>query len=696
MVSTFPNGGATIAARRQAEALRSIGQDCDMVSIQDYWDISEIHITQDRNEISINVPSSAWSYSRRITTAYCNENRTSISNTWFSFWPCETFLDDALLEICLRYDVIHFHWISQMVSTRLLAKLNAYGRRILFTGHDMNHFTGGCHYSAGCEQYISGCNECPQLIADPLKLVSNSFQKKYSALAALSTTWLFPSEWLADTFRQSKLNDQDNSAACKVLYNCIDIERFFYLAKVERDNQRLMFGFAPEEMVYVAGASDNTELRKGFEYLEVGIQHLAADFNKHHVLGKQCVIVTFGRGTPMFVIDTPFIRHLHLGVVDENKVISLLQVSDLLIFPSVEENFSNTILESLLCGCPVLAFRIGGIPDIVIHDTNGWIVDYVSHQDFSNTLVSISELNRLKTMHLSTQCWRDQYAYLYSYQYIAQELMLVYKNTSDITRRRNFKLNTDLIHLQIPYTSLFKSVVANDANSHSMLAVNLAKHIATATEESLRRNDNNTNLTIPAIYSGFTDMVDYESIGRVSWLLKDGYIIFKARHNVRPALMLGIPNKEWVPALLESALLKLTATINGTPIKVSCLEPIAGGSQIYVWVVVQPDILLFESYNTIKLSFSESSVPESNDPRGLCILCTNFTLFNISTIASSQEVFSVSDYHMCSALALKAAQSHYLWQDWTEETNSSAVLRNDMETWMDLIGPPKSNMGLHS
>lgn len=43
---------------------------------------------------------------------------------------------------------------------------------------------------------------------------------------------------------------------------------------------------------------------------------------------------------------------------------------------SIEDNLPNTVLESLSCGTPVVAFKTGGIPDMIIHKENGYLAEY--------------------------------------------------------------------------------------------------------------------------------------------------------------------------------------------------------------------------------------------------------------------------------------------------------------------------------
>ena len=56
-------------------------------------------------------------------------------------------------------DIVHMHWCQpNFVPTPTLPRM---GRPIIWTFHDMWTFTGGCHYSDGCEWYLGECGACP-------------------------------------------------------------------------------------------------------------------------------------------------------------------------------------------------------------------------------------------------------------------------------------------------------------------------------------------------------------------------------------------------------------------------------------------------------------------------------------------------------------------------------------------------------
>ncbi|MCF8086135.1 MAG: glycogen synthase, partial [Desulfohalobiaceae bacterium] len=71
-------------------------------------------------------------------------------------------------------------------------------------------------------------------------------------------------------------------------------------------------------------------------------------------------------------------RHL-----SRSGIIPLYSAAAAFVCPSVYEPFGIINLEAMACGTPVIASRVGGIPDIVLHGETGLLVPYtpVSEQD---------------------------------------------------------------------------------------------------------------------------------------------------------------------------------------------------------------------------------------------------------------------------------------------------------------------------
>ena len=63
-----------------------------------------------------------------------------------------------------------------------------------------------------------------------------------------------------------------------------------------------------------------------------------------------------------------------LGSVPRDVVLRLFRAADASVLPSAWENFPHTVVEALAVGCPVLATRVGGVPEVVRDGENGLLV----------------------------------------------------------------------------------------------------------------------------------------------------------------------------------------------------------------------------------------------------------------------------------------------------------------------------------
>jgi L-malate glycosyltransferase len=75
----------------------------------------------------------------------------------------------------------------------------------------------------------------------------------------------------------------------------------------------------------------------------------------------------------------------HLPDVSE-----LLQAADLLVLNSREEPFGLVLVEAMSSGTAVLATRVGGIPEIVKDEENGWLVERGATEELAKKLVELS------------------------------------------------------------------------------------------------------------------------------------------------------------------------------------------------------------------------------------------------------------------------------------------------------------------
>jgi N-acetyl-alpha-D-glucosaminyl L-malate synthase BshA len=76
-----------------------------------------------------------------------------------------------------------------------------------------------------------------------------------------------------------------------------------------------------------------------------------------------------------------------VGIVDE--VNDILSESDLLLLPSSMESFGLVALEAMAASLPVVATNIGGIPEVVKHNINGFLSEVGDTDDMANNIVKL-------------------------------------------------------------------------------------------------------------------------------------------------------------------------------------------------------------------------------------------------------------------------------------------------------------------
>ena len=57
----------------------------------------------------------------------------------------------------------------------------------------------------------------------------------------------------------------------------------------------------------------------------------------------------------------------------QEEVLPLLSISDVFLLPSSQESFGLAALEAMACGVPVVASRVGGLPEVIEHGVSGFL-----------------------------------------------------------------------------------------------------------------------------------------------------------------------------------------------------------------------------------------------------------------------------------------------------------------------------------
>ena len=350
--TTDIKGGAARAALRLHRMLGSVGVSSHMLVAQRFGDDPDVVEFNPFSPAPSVVGRAFFRLSRRLHRPSVNKAGGYFSPDWsLTGWRLASQLPEC--------DVVNLHWVADLLDFRTLPHL-AELHPIVWTFHDMNAFTGGCHYSGVCERFVDRCGSCPQLMTTTREadLTRGVLERKRQVLARVPRsrlTVVSPSHWLARESRRSSLFREFD---VRVIPNGIDLQEFRPMERTEA-RRRLNLPLNARIVLFVADLV--VDRRKGLRLLLKAFREIQ-DI-------PDLLLVTLGRGG-YEAVTTHATRHLG-SLSDSDDLRAAYSAADAFAIPSLQDNLPNTILESMACGTPVVGFAAGGVGEAVVDGVSG-------------------------------------------------------------------------------------------------------------------------------------------------------------------------------------------------------------------------------------------------------------------------------------------------------------------------------------
>jgi len=253
-------------------------------------------------------------------------------------------------------DIIHVHWIGAgFIKPESLVDFNL---PIVWTLHDLWPLCGAEHLPDS-NRFVSGYtkNNRPQGESG-IDLDRFVWERKLKAFKDLRISFVAPSSYMESLASKSKI--LVNHQILKIS-NGVDIAQF----SPEKDERKTI--------LFVAMNPD-LDPNKGYSDFKNAISLL-----------------------PKNSLDRYSVKVVGGEIKDESLMANIYQKSVVTVVPSKMENLPFVAMESLACGTPIVAYNVGGIPDLVEHGKNGYLAKPYDIKDLSKgveTIVTSSILQK--------------------------------------------------------------------------------------------------------------------------------------------------------------------------------------------------------------------------------------------------------------------------------------------------------------
>lgn len=269
--------------------------------------------------------------------------------------------------IAAPMDLVHCHNLHGQYFD--LPHLAALSNRlpVVLTLHDAWLLSGHCAHSFDCDRWKTGCGKCPDLSIFPAirrDATAHNWRRKQEILASGRFYVATPSRWLMKKLQQSPAAPTIRDA--RVIPNGVDLATF---RAGYRSVARSLLGIdqAAQVVLFVANQARANPF-KDYHTLRAALEMTAG-----RIAPQKALFICLGERAPAESLGASELRFVPFES-DVHRVAAYLQAADVYVHAAKVETFPNTILEASACGTPTVASAVGGIPEQIKDDDNGFLV----------------------------------------------------------------------------------------------------------------------------------------------------------------------------------------------------------------------------------------------------------------------------------------------------------------------------------
>ena len=386
------NGGAASGAYRLHEAMLREGINSIIIT-------GKSDLVDDR-VISIDKTGNYCKYIHAIEQKIFNRIKTNNDNGDLFYLPMSFWsptADEIVNKINFKPNLIIAHWTTDFADVKTFYRLQQkYNVPFIWYMSDMEPMTAGCHYVFSCDKYKNRCIDC-EAFAGCLGWIPNHYyrqKEKYVKLMDLKV--VASSKYMLDMAEEASLF---KGLKKTVIHRGIDSGIF---KPVEDINVlRSRWNMSESDIVLFFGAQSVNDKRKGMKQLLAALKTVFQRLQSNAELLKRIKILVAGRGNG--IIDEISFKVEYAGfMTTQEDLASLYKVSDAYICPTLQDSGPMMASESLMCGVPVLGYKMGVLPDIITDDITGYLAEVGDVEGLADIIEKFVKLTDEKRSELKT------------------------------------------------------------------------------------------------------------------------------------------------------------------------------------------------------------------------------------------------------------------------------------------------------
>lgn len=278
---------------------------------------------------------------------------------------------DSILKKCGDFvpEVIFVYWVSEFVSYKTLRELHKKtGAYIVIKFVDQAPLGGGCHYPVDCEQYKTGCQNCPALLSCK-KVAAYNLNSKIEALKGVPHAIMATSADIAMAKQTVQFKDSV----------CFESARIPHVERYDKSLARSEFGIGEDEFVILLGAQNINDVRKGIKYGLDAIGLFTQD-------AKKVTVLALGKKSDCEIFKNINAKVLQPGFLDFSGMCKAYCASDCYLNTTIADSGPMMVNYALTLGVPTISFPIGIAQTMVIDGKTGYMAEYKNPVDMAEKL----------------------------------------------------------------------------------------------------------------------------------------------------------------------------------------------------------------------------------------------------------------------------------------------------------------------